>query len=97
MNHQILINFELDDESIVKNATEYAGRKAAEEVIDKTFGTDKFGYYNKAEQTMRLYVKDVINEILTPKMDEIVKEAINEVVKNIHRTKQVKEALAEQL
>lgn len=87
---QVIIEFHLDEEKISENAEKEAGRQIASKIIDKTFGTS----YNK-EALMARYVETVIREILEPKKDEIIKEAIKEVVANLHRTKAVKELLNE--
>ncbi len=87
---QVLIDFNIDEQKVAENAEKEAGRQIASKIIDKTFGTS----YNK-EALMARYVETVIREILEPKKDEIIKEAIKEVVANLHRTKAVKELLNE--
>ena len=87
---QVLIDFNIDEQKVAENAEKEAGRQIASKIIDKTFGTS----YNK-EALMARHVETVIREILEPKKDEIIKEAIKEVVANLHRTKAVKDKLAE--
>lgn len=85
---QVIIDFHLDENKISENAEKEAGRQIAQKVIDATFGTS----YNKNVLMVR-YVETVIREMLEPKKDEIIKEAVKEVVANLHRTKAVKEML----
>lgn len=85
---QVIIDFHLDENKISENAEKEAGRQIASKIIDKAFGTS----YNK-DVLMARYVETVIREMLEPKKDEIIKEAVKEVVANLHRTKAVKEML----
>lgn len=85
---QVLISFDINEEKIAENIEKEAGRRYADEVIKSTFGSS----YSR-ESAMREYIKSVIREMLEPKKDEIIGDAISEVVGNLHRTKAVKEKL----
>ena len=90
MSHQVIITFDIDENKMQANAEKEAGRQIAREVIEAAFGVG----YNK-DALMRRYVEGVIREMLEPSKEDIIKEAIQEVVGNLHRTKAVKEMLAE--
>lgn len=83
---QVLIDFHLDETKIQENAEREAASQIVREMFRGTYGgTDK--------NAMRSYVVTAIKEILEPEKDEIVAEAVKEVVTNLHRTKAVKELL----
>lgn len=89
---QVLIDFNIDEQKVAENAEKEAGRLIANKVIDTAFGS-----YNR-DSAMRKYgkyVENVIREIIEPEKDKIINEAIKEVVANLHRTKVVKEMLAD--
>lgn len=87
---QVLIDFNIDEQKVAENAEKEAGRLIASKVIDTAFGIS----YNR-DSAMRKYVESAIREILEPEKDKIIIEAIKEVVANLHRTKVVKEMLAD--
>lgn len=96
MNHQILIDFNIDDEAVEKHAIEYAAKKSADEILEKVFEKSKYGYnsyYDRTEKLMSEYVKSIVAEFLEPHKAEIIESAVKEVVKNLHRAKLVKEML----
>lgn len=98
MNHQVMISFDVDDKTISEKIVESAAKHVADEIIAECFESSSgYDYYNKAKKNMSVYVKSVVEDLLNDSKEEIINEAIAEVVKNLHRTKQVKEALEEQL
>lgn len=90
MSHQIILTFDLDESKVAENAEKEAGRQIARTVVDEVFGKSY-----SSTNLMRQYVKDVVREMLEPEKDHIIAAAIKEVVENLHRTKVVKEKLAE--
>lgn len=86
MSHQVIITFDIDENKISENAEKEAGRQIARQIIDKTFGSSY-----SSEPLMRRYVQKVISEMLEPNREQIIDDAIKEVVGNIHRTKAFKE------
>lgn len=90
MSHQIVLTFDLDENKIQENAEKEAGRQVAREVIDSAFG---HSYDQK--RLIEKYVYQAIKDILEPIKDEIIAAAVHEVVANLHKTKAVKEMLAE--
>lgn len=98
MNHQVMISFDVDDKTISEKIVESAAKQVADEIIAECFESSSgYDYYNKAKRNMSNYVKSVVEDLLNDSKEEIIHEAIADVVKNLHRTKQVKEALEEQL
>ena len=98
MNHQVMISFDVDDKAISEKIVEAAAKQVADEVIAECFEkNDGYDYYNKAKRTMSVYVKSVVQDLLEESKEDIIHEAIADVVKSLHRTKQVKEALEEAL
>lgn len=94
MNHLVTISFDVDDKSISEKIVESAAKQVADEIIKECFEpSNGYDYYNKAKKNMSVYVKSVVEDLLNDNKEEIIHEAIAEVVKNLHRTKQVKEAL----
>ena len=92
MSHQVIITFDIDENKVQENAEKEAGRQIAQKVIDKVFGVS----CNKEVQ-MRNYVYNAIQELLEPHKEEIIAQAVKDVVENLHRTKAVKEKLQEAL
>lgn len=83
---QVLIDFHLDEDKIAENAEKEAARMIVREMFQGAYGgTDK--------SAMKRYVTSAMQEILEPMKDEIIKEAVNEVVGNLHRTKAARELL----
>lgn len=98
MNHQVMISFDVDDKTISEKIAESAAKKVADKIVAECFEpSNGYDYYNKAKRNMSNYVKSVVEELLGKEHDKIVHDAVAEVVKNLHRTKQVREALEEQL
>lgn len=98
MNHQVMISFDVDDKTISEKIVESAAKQVADEIIKECFEpSNGYDYYNRAKENMSVYVKSVVEELLGECKEDIIHEAIADVVKNLHRTKQVKEALEEQL
>lgn len=90
MSHQVIITFDMDEERIQENAEKEAGRQIARDVMGVVFGSN----YNR-ESAVKRYVQQAIKEMLEPEKDAIIKEAVAQVVENLHRTKAVKEKIAE--
>lgn len=98
MNHQVMISFDVDDKAVSEKIVEAAAKQVADEIIKECFSpSNGYDYYGKAKSNMSYYVKSVVEELLSECKEDIIHEAIADVVKNLHRTKQVKEALEEQL
>ena len=94
MNHQVMISFDVDDKSISEKIVESAAKQVADEIIKECFeASTGYDYYGKAKRNMSNYVKSVVEDLLNENKEEIIHEAIAEVVQNLHRTKRVKEAL----
>ena len=94
MNHQVMISFDVDDKAIAENIITSAARQVADEIIKQSFGSDSgYDYYNRTKHSISNYVKSVVEELLEEEKDKIISEAVADVVKNLHRTKQVKEML----
>ena len=94
MNHMVTISFDVDDKSISEKIAESAAKQVADEIIAECFESSSgYDYYNKAKRNMSTYVKSVVEDLLNESKEEIIHEAIAEVVQNLHRTKRVKEAL----
>lgn len=85
---QVLIDFHLNEEKIAENAEKEAAQRIVREMFQGAYGGMDM---NK----IRGYVLAVVKEILEPQKDEIIEEAVKEVVANLHRTKAVKEMLAD--
>lgn len=98
MNHQVMISFDVDDKAVSEKIVEAAAKQVANEIIKECFSPSiGYDYYGKAKSNMSYYVKSVVEDLLSECKEDIIHEAIADVVKNLHRTKQVKEALEEQL
>ena len=92
MGQQVLISFDIDESKVQENAE----KEAARQIVKKMFGNGN-AYYGAASVRMREYIKDILTEMLEPEKDEIIAEAVKEVVGNLHKTKAVKEKLQETL
>ena len=98
MNHQVMISFDVDDKTIAEKIAESAAKQVADKIIAECFEqSNRYDYYNRAKRNMSDYVKSVVKDLLDDSKEEIINEAIVEVVKNLHRTKRVKEALEDAL
>lgn len=84
---QVIIDFHLDEDKISENAE----HEAAQKIVKEMFG-DSYNKYAR-DNEIRSYVLSIVREILEPMKDEIIAEAVKEVVANLHRTKAVKEML----
>lgn len=89
MSHQVIITFDLDENRITENAEKEAGRQIAKQIIEAIDGDS---YYSKGKG-IRSLCKSVLREMLDGEKDEIISEAVHEIVGNLHRTKAVKEML----
>ena len=85
---QVLIDFHLNEDKIAENAEKEAAQRIVREMFQGAYGGMDM---NK----IKGYVFAVVKEILEPQKDEIIEEAVKEVVANLHRTKAVKEMLAD--
>ena len=85
---QVLIDFHLNEDKIAENAEKEAAQRIVREMFQGAYGGMDM---NK----IRGYVLAVVKDILEPQKDEIIEEAVKEVVANLHRTKAVKEMLAD--
>lgn len=92
MGHQVIITFDLDENKIAENVEKEAGRQIARQVVDGVFNQS----YNR-DAAMRRYVQEAIRELLEPEKEQMIAEAIKEVVGTLSRTKVVKERLQEAL
>lgn len=92
MSHQVLISFDIDENKVQENAE----KEAARQIVKEMMGNGNT-YYGAASVRMREYIKDILAEIIAPEKDEIIAEAVKEVVGNLHKTKVVKEKLQETL
>ena len=92
MSHQVIITFDMDEDMIQEHAEKEAGRQIARNVIDTVFGN---GYDRQSR--INAAVSKAIKEILEPKKDEIISEAIKEVVGTLGRTKAVRERMEQAL
>ena len=89
MSHQVIITFDLDENRITENAEKEAGRQIAKKIIETLNGNS---YYVK-DNGIRTLCRDVLKEMIGDEKDEIIAEAVHEIVGNLHRTKAVKEML----
>ena len=92
MSHQVIITFDIDETKVQENAEKEAARQIVKEMIG-----NGNAYYGAASIRIREYIKDILTEMLEPEKDEIIAEAVKEVVGNLHKTKAVKEKLQETL
>lgn len=88
MSHQVIITFDMDENNIQENAEKEAGRQIARDVMNKVCGNE----YNR-ERILKQYVTDVIKSILEPHKNEIIEQAIKNVVDGLKRSKAVKDKL----
>ena len=89
-SHQVIITFDLDENSIKENAEKEAGRQIARQIMDEFFGAS-YGRAGKIHNT----VSNAVEELLKADKDKIIAEAIRELVNSLSRSKIVKEKLAE--
>lgn len=90
MSHQVIITFDMDETKIQENAEKEAGRQIARDVVSAAFGSS----YNQ-NNAIKAYVQKAINEMIEPHKDEIITEAIKEVVGSLARSKIVREKMLE--
>ena len=90
MSHPVITTFDTDETKVQENAEKEAGRQIANQVIGAAFGNS----YSR-ESLMKKYVEAILREMLEPHKKEIIDEAVKAVTENLHRTKAVKEKLAE--
>lgn len=90
MSHQVIITFDMDENKVAEYAEKEAGRQIANQVIDETFGNG----YNR-NGLLKAYVQRVIRELLEPEKEQIIAEAVKEVVGTLGRTKIARDRLAE--
>lgn len=93
MSHQVLLTFDIDEAKVQENAEQYAGKKIANDVMERVFGHnfDIKGY--QSERIAKEMIQKTVAEIVNEHKDEIIKEAVKDVTANLHRTKAVKELL----
>ena len=93
MSHQVLLTFDIDEAKVQENAEQYAGKKIANDVMERVFGRnfDIKGY--QSERIAKEMIQKTVADIVNKHKDEIIKEAVKDVTANLHRTKAVKELL----
>ena len=97
-SHQVVITFDLDENTVKENAEKEAGREIANRIINNMI--DDAYYYDKSSAVKKCTQKILTNtivEILETEKDKIINEAIKELVLSLSRTKAVKEKLQEVL
>ena len=92
MSHQVVITFDMDENQVAQYAEKEAGRQIARDVIEEAFGSS----YSR-QGLMKNYVYQAIREILEPEKEQIIADAIKEVVGTLSRTKMVREKMEDAL
>lgn len=87
---QLVITFDINENNVAENAEKEAGRQLAKKIMDQAFGNSY-----QQETLMKRYVQNAIAEMLEPMKEQIISEAIKEVMANVHRTKMFKEKFGE--
>ena len=90
MSHQVVITFDMDETKIQEYAEIEAGRQIAKDVLD---AITKDSYYHRPVDAVKKYAREAMESILADKKDEIIAEAVKEVVANLHRTKKARELM----
>lgn len=93
MSHQVLLTFDIDEAKVQENAEQYAGKKIANDVMERVFGRNGYQSERIAERIAKEMIQKTVTEIVNEHKDEIIKEAVKDVTANLHRTKAVKELL----
>ena len=96
MSHQVIITFDLDENEVKKNAEMEAGRQIAQKICKEVFGDTYMGAYS-AKRNAVSFLAEELKGILKENKEEIIDQAIKEVVGSLSRSKIVRERLQEEL
>lgn len=92
MEHIVQFAINVDDDRIKQICEESAAKQIAEEIELASHGK-YYGRVNDNPENLKMLFKDSIDEYVKARADEIIQGAIQEVVKNMMKTKKVKEAV----
>lgn len=93
MEHIVQFAVNVDDDRIKQICEESAAKQIAKDIELASHGKDYYGRANESPENLKMLFKDSIDEYVKTHADEIIQGAIQEVAKNMMKTKKVKEAV----
>ena len=93
MEHIVQFAVNVDDDRIRQICEESAAKQIAEDIKLASHGEGYYGRVNDSPENLKRLFKDSIDEYVKAHADEIIQGAIQEVAKNMMKTKKVKEAV----
>lgn len=93
MEHILQFGVSIDDNAIQKIIEQKAAEKIAEEIKQATHGSNYYGKLNDKPKLLEDFFKGSVDSIIKENKDEIIDKAIAELVKNLQKSKKIKEFL----
>lgn len=94
MEHIVQFAIGVDDDAIKKICEDKAAEQIIKDVTDFSHGKGYYGRLNDTPEQLKSLFVEAIDKYVKEHAEEITKEAIKEVAKNMMKTKVVKESLA---
>jgi len=94
MEHILQFGVSIDDNAIKKICEEKAAEQITQEIMDFSKEKSYYGEYGRSSEQLKALFAVAIDKYIKEHAEEITKEAIKEVAKNMMKTKVVKESLA---
>ena len=94
MEHIVQFAVSVDDDRIQKIMEESAAKQIADDIKAASHGAKYYsGDLNKEPENLRKLFKESIDEYVKENADKIIEIVVPELVKNMMKTKKVKEAI----
>lgn len=93
MEHIVQFAVNVDDNRIGQICEESAAKQIAEDIKLVSHGRNYYGKVNDNPENLKKLFKNSIDKYVKEHADEIIQGAIQEVAKNMMKTKKVKEAV----
>ena len=94
MEHILQFGVSIDDDAIKKICEEKAAEQITQEIMDFSKEKSYYGEYGRSSEQLKALFAVAIDKYIKEHAEEITKEAIKEIAKNMMKTKVVKESLA---
>ena len=94
MEHIVQFAVSIDDDRIQKIMEESAAKQIADDIKSVSHGVKNYsGDLNKEPENLKKLFKESIDEYVKENADKIIEIVVPELVKNMMKTKKVKEAI----
>ena len=95
MEHIVQFAIGIDDVKIAEICEQKAAEQIIKDVKEYSHGTNYYGKVNATPENLRSLFKEQVAKVVEENKELIIKQAVEELAKNISKQKRVKEAIDE--